>query len=179
MTEKKPAAHPCDGDAAPIPQQHGERIAFMLAAAAQDKLRARRRRQGGTRPGGGRQSRERRLSAMQQRGLQAERRAIDWLCTQGLQLLGTNLSCRYGELDAVFRADAQTMVFVEIRHRRSTRHGGDAASITPAKQQRLRRAAAWFLPQLSVSGFGGKTPQCRFDAICIEGDTLNWLPSVF
>ena len=179
MTEKKPAESPCCGIPAPATTQTEPQIAFTLAAAAQEKLQARRRRRACTKAGRGHKSHERRLSATQQQGLQAESRAIAWLCAHGLQLLGTNLSCRYGELDAVFRADAETMVIVEIRHRRSARHGGAAASITRAKQQRLRKAAAWFLPQLTQSGFAGRTPRCRFDAVCIEGDTLNWLPAVF
>ena len=179
MTGKKPAEHASDAPAAPAALQNGEHIAFMLAAAAQNRLRLRLRRRANRNPGLSRKPREARLSPAQQQGLQAERRAIAWLCAHGLQLLGTNLRCRYGELDAVFRADDQTMVIVEIRHRRSARHGGAAASITRVKQQRLRKTAAWFLPQLTLSGFGGRTPRCRFDAVCIEGDTLNWLPAVF
>lgn len=179
MTEKKPAERARDESPASTPVQNNPHTAFMLAAAAQNKLHTRQRRRSGTQPGRGRKRHDRRLSATQQQGLQAESRAIDWLCAHGLQLLGTNLSCRYGELDAVFRADADTMVIVEIRQRRHARHGGAAASITHAKQQRLRRTAAWFLPELTRSGFGGRTPRCRFDAVCIEGDTLNWLPAVF
>lgn len=181
MTEKKPAERTQDEAPVSTPMHNDQRTAFMLAAAAQNKLRTRQRQRQrpGTQPRDGRKLHDRRLSATQQQGLQAESRAIDWLCAHGLHLLGTNLSCRYGELDAVFRADADTMVIVEIRHRRNARHGGAAASITHAKQQRLRRAAAWFLPQLTRSGFGGRTPRCRFDAVCIEGDTLNWLPAVF
>ena len=162
-----------------MPVQRHRDLAFTLAAAAQDKLRARQRRRAATGTVASRKTHEHRLSPSQQRGLQAESRAIAWLCAHGLQLLGTNLRCRHGELDAVFRADAQTLVIVEIRYRRNARHGGAAASITHAKQQRLRKTAAWFLPQLAASGFGGRTPRCRFDAVCIEGDTLNWLPAVF
>ncbi|MGX9934309.1 YraN family protein [Advenella kashmirensis] len=179
MTGKKPAELARDKRQPPAPMQSHQRIAFMLAANAQGRQRARQRRRAATGPSALRKTHEQRLSPSQLRGLQAESHAIAWLCGHGLQLLGTNLRCRYGELDAVFRADAQTMVIVEIRHRRNPRHGGAAGSITYAKQQRLRRTAAWFLPQLAASGFGGRTPRCRFDAVCIEGDTLNWLPAVF
>lgn len=179
MSGKKPAEHACGESLTSAPMPQGRPIAFTLAAAAQHRLRARQRSGADTCSGARRQTHEHRLSPTQQRGLQAESRAIAWLCAHGLQLLGTNLRCRYGELDAVFRADAQTLVIVEIRHRRNAQHGGAAASITHAKQQRLRRTAAWFLPQLAASGFGGRTPHYRFDAVCIEGDTLNWLPAVF
>lgn len=156
--------------------------AFTLAMGAQRKLQSRRRNNArGSRHGGSRAATTcgQRLSATQRRGLQAESRAIAWLSARGLILLARNLCCRYGELDAVFRADDNTMVIVEIRYRCSDRHGGAAASISRAKQQRLRRTATWFLPQLTAMAFGGRTPRCRFDAVCIEGDTVNWLPAVF
>ena len=118
------------------------------------------------------------LSRSQRRGLAAEARAVAWLQGQGLQLLATNLRCPCGELDAVFRADARTLVLVEIRLRSSASHGGAAASITAAKLQRLRRTAAWYLPSFTASAFAGIPPLCRFDAVCIEGDTLIWLQSI-
>ncbi len=118
------------------------------------------------------------LSRSQRRGLEAEARAVAWLQAKGLQLLATNLRCPCGELDAVFRADARTLVLVEIRLRRSASHGGAAASITAAKRQRLRRTAAWYLPSFTASAFAGIPPLCRFDAVCIEGDTLTWLQSI-
>ncbi|ETF03129.1 hypothetical protein W822_10010 [Advenella kashmirensis W13003] len=157
-----------------------EPTAFTLANAAQRKLQTRRRRRSGVSAHRRQASPPaRRLSPSQVRGLQAEARAIEWLQARGLTLLATNLRCPYGELDAVFRADMDVMVIVEIRHRRKARHGGAAASITPAKQQRVRTTAAWHLPRLTALAFGGKTPRCRFDAVCIEGDTLNWLQAAF
>ncbi|AFK61293.1 hypothetical protein TKWG_03540 [Advenella kashmirensis WT001] len=123
MTEKKPAEHACGKPQTSVPVQSHRDLAFTLAAAAQDKLRARQRHRAATGTVAPRKTHEHRLSPSQQRGLQAESRAIAWLCAHGLQLLGTNLRCRHGELDAVFRADAQTLVIVEIRYRRNARHG--------------------------------------------------------
>lgn len=167
----------------PIPtvteSQADEPTAFTLANAAQRKLQARQRRRSGASARKRQAPPERRLSPSQVCGLHAEARAIEWLQARGLTLLATNLRCPYGELDAVFHADMDVMVIVEIRHRSKARHGGAAASITAAKQQRVRTAAAWHLPRLTALAFGGKTPRCRFDAVCIEGDTLNWLQGVF
>lgn len=167
----------------PIPadaeSQTDEPTAFTLANTAQRNLQTRRRRRSGASARSRQASLEGRLSPSQMCGLQAEARAIEWLQARGLTLLATNLRCPYGELDAVFRADMDVMVIVEIRHRSKARHGGAAASITPAKQQRVRTTAAWHLPRLTALAFGGRTPRCRFDAVCIEGDTLNWLQGVF
>ncbi len=159
--------------------QANEPTAFTLANAAQRKLQARQRRRSGTSARKRQTPPECRLSPSQVCGLQAEARAIEWLQARGLTLLATNLRCPYGELDAVFRSATDVMVIVEIRHRSKARHGGAAASITPAKQQRVRTAAAWHLPRLTALAFGGRTPLCRFDAVCIEGDTLHWLQDVF
>lgn len=166
--------------AASPPQDPHFSTPFALADAARRKVHRRRRHQSASSAGLARQAhKERRLSPAQQQGLEAEARAVQWLQARGLVLLKTNLRCPYGELDAVFRADARTMVIVEIRQRCTGTHGGAAASITPAKQQRLRRAAAWHLPALAMLGFAGRTPHCRFDAVCIDGDSLDWLQAIF
>ncbi|QNA90910.1 YraN family protein [Massilia sp. Dwa41.01b] len=68
--------------------------------------------------------------------------------------------------------DGATPVFVEVRQRADRRHGGAAASITPAKIRRLVRAAQVYLQRLPV------TPPCRFDVVAIDGDQLEWLQNV-
>jgi putative endonuclease len=59
-------------------------------------------------------------------GRQAEDRALAYLQTQGLVLITRNFRSRRGEIDLVMR-DAATLVFVEVRKRRSQRFGGAAA----------------------------------------------------
>jgi putative endonuclease len=65
-----------------------------------------------------------------------------------------------------------TLVFVEVRQRADRRHGGAAASITPAKVRRLVRAAQYYLLRYP------QTPPCRFDVVAIDGDQLDWLRNV-
>lgn len=105
-------------------------------------------------------------------GAAAEDRAADYLQRQGLKLVARNWRCRQGELDLVMR-DGNTLVFVEVRSRASAAFGGAGASITPAKQAKLIRAAEHFLLQQAHRG------ACRFDAILIEGGQLQWLRSAF
>ena len=47
----------------------------------------------------------------------------------GLRCLARNYRCRLGEIDLIMQ-DGDTVVFVEVRQRRSARFGGAAASIT-------------------------------------------------
>lgn len=104
-------------------------------------------------------------------GALAEDRALDYLLAQGLVLVERNVRSRRGEIDLVMR-DGATLVFVEVRQRSGTRFGGAAASIGPAKQARLWRAAQVFLLRHPSA------PACRFDAVCIDGERLQWLRHV-
>ena len=67
----------------------------------------------------------------------------------------------------------ETLVFVEVRVRRSRGHGGAAASITAAKQRRVRLAARHFLQSAA------SPPPCRFDVVVIDGDDLEWIHAAF
>lgn len=61
------------------------------------------------------------------------------------------------------------LVFVEVRKRTSEEFGGAAASIVPAKQARLRKAAQVYLQRYA------DPPACRFYVIVIDGDKLDWI----
>ncbi len=115
-------------------------------------------------------------SIPQQCGDTAERQAATFLESQGLTLLARNYRCRGGEIDLIAQ-DGDTLVFVEVRARSNTHsnsaYGGAAASITTRKQQRLIYAARHYLMHLP------REPFCRFDAILIDGEHLEWLRSAF
>ncbi|WP_017524895.1 YraN family protein [Pusillimonas noertemannii] len=153
---------------------------FMLARAAQRRAIRRRRRAARKNPFAGAPGADETpyLSPTQRQGRRAEDRARRHLEAAGAQVLQHNLRCQAGEIDLVC-LDGGVLVFVEVRHRHSPRFGGAAASVDHAKQQRLARAAAWFLPQLARRYFAGRTPPCRFDVIAIDGAELAWLRGVF
>jgi putative endonuclease len=103
-------------------------------------------------------------------GNRAEALAAQFLIRKGLSIVARNFRTRGGEIDLVAR-DGATLVFVEVRMRRSEDFGGAAASITARKQQRLVRAANGYLAML------GREPPCRFDAILMRGldpATIEW-----
>lgn len=106
-----------------------------------------------------------------QAGAKAEDRALEYLQRQGLALVARNVRSRRGEIDLVMR-DGSTLVFVEVRQRSDTRFGGAAASIGALKQARMWRAAQAFLLRYP------SPPACRFDAVCIDGDQMQWLRHV-
>ena len=114
----------------------------------------------------------------QSSGAAAEDLAAAYLTGQGLQLLARNFRVRGGEIDLILR-DGPTLVFVEVRLRRSSAYGGAAASISAAKQRRLILAARHYLQ--SQHQRNGEPP-CRFDAVllhALDQASLQWLKNAF
>lgn len=111
-----------------------------------------------------------------QSGQAAEDKAAQWLQAAGLKIITRNYKTPGrggGEIDLIAQ-DGDTLVFVEVRQRKSTAYGGAAASISPSKQQRWRYAAQVYLQQ-----FGNHPPDCRFDAVLFEGEQAPvWLRGV-
>ena len=83
-------------------------------------------------------------SQRQTRGRIGERAAADLLRERGFRLLDRNVRYTWGELDLVVE-DGQTVVFVEVRARRSNRLGSPMESVTRAKQRRLVLSALEYL----------------------------------
>lgn len=107
-------------------------------------------------------------------GRSAEEAAAAYLETRGLKTVARNYRCRFGEIDLVMR-DGKTLVFVEVRARRSAAYGGAMASITAAKREKLTAAARHYLSGRSA------VPPCRFDAVLIEGEPprIEWIRNAF
>ena len=109
-----------------------------------------------------------RLSPTQQQGQEGEQRALDYLRGRGLAHVESNFRCACGEIDLIMRDGAQ-LVFVEVRRRAKTSHGGAGASISPAKIRRILRAADTYLQRYT------RVPPCRIDVVAIDGEQLDWL----
>lgn len=112
------------------------------------------------------------------RGKHYEALAERWLSAQGLMTLARNFNVRGGELDLVM-AEGSTVIFVEVRFRKSGRFVGALESVTAAKQARVAHAAAIWLqhnPALAERA-------CRFDVIGIEGagerPRISWIKNAF
>lgn len=106
-------------------------------------------------------------------GAAKEEAACRYLERQGLRLVARNHRCRHGEIDLVMR-DAGTLVFVEVRFRRSGRFGTAADSVDVHKQRRLVAAAAHYL-QAHPSGL-----PCRFDVVAMGADDgVDWIRNAF
>jgi putative endonuclease len=112
------------------------------------------------------------------RGARVEALAREFLQRHGLKPVAANANYRGGELDLVMR-ESDTLVFVEVRYRRSSGFGGGAASVDANKRRKLVHAASQFL---AAHREYSRAP-CRFDVIDASGDadapTFDWLRDAF
>lgn len=112
-------------------------------------------------------------------GDEAEARALAHLQAHGLVLVERNYRLargpnrRAGEVDLVMRDRDGTLVFVEVRQRSHSAHGGAAASVTATKRGRLVLAAQHYLLRFA------SPPPCRFDVVALDGANLTWLAGAF
>jgi putative endonuclease len=110
----------------------------------------------------------------------AEDAALEYLQKAGLRLVVRNFKTPGrggGEVDLIMRAPDGTLVFVEVRKRRSSSHGGAAGSVSALKQRRIVFAARHYLARLR------SLPPCRFDVVSLEGvgeqQRIDWLKAAF
>ncbi len=96
-------------------------------------------------------------------GRSGEELAAQYLQQHGMTILARRYTTPVGELDLVARAQ-HAIVFVEVKTRRDRRYADPQDAITPAKQRRLAKAAAWFLHEKRLDD-----RPCRFDVVTIIG----------
>jgi putative endonuclease len=107
-------------------------------------------------------------------GAQAEALACAHLERAGLKPVARNYRCPQGEIDLIMD-DRDTLVFVEVRYRRSDAFGTPAETVDRRKQARLQAAAGHYLLTHSADR------ACRFDVVAVSGDDMRieWLRNAF
>jgi putative endonuclease len=95
-------------------------------------------------------------------GKKGEDLAIAQLRALKYKILERNFKCALGEIDIIAR-EKDTLVFVEVKTRRTRDFGGPAAAVNARKQRQLSRVA---LTYLNLK----KLPQmpARFDVVAVE-----------
>ena len=82
-------------------------------------------------------------------------------------------SARGAEVDLILRERDGTLVFVEVKTRKTADFGGAAGSVSISKQRSLVLAARHYLRAWATP------PPCRFDVVAIEGERIEWLRGAF
>ena len=101
---------------------------------------------------------------MNERGIlgnEGEDLAAAFLERSGLEILERNHRCKAGEIDIVAR-DGSTLVFCEVKTRRTSRWGEPYEAVDFRKRARIRRLAALWLSERNP-GAGS----VRFDVVSI------------
>jgi putative endonuclease len=95
-------------------------------------------------------------------GRQGERAAEKYLKRNGYRIVARNFRAAGAEIDIV-AMDGETLVFVEVKTRRSRDAGAPEEAVDERKQSRMRRAAEAFSARYRV---GEK--DLRFDIVAVD-----------
>ncbi len=105
-------------------------------------------------------------------GLQGERAAERFLHRQGFTIVDRRARGGLGEIDLV-AVDRRTVVFVEVKSRRSHQRGHPAEAVDPRKQRRLTRLALSWLKRHNLLG-----ERARFDVVAITWPKTERSPTI-
>ena len=103
------------------------------------------------------------ISPSQRFGQSAENLAERWLQKKGYRILERNVRLGGGELDLIAQHH-DTVVFIEVKGRRTTQFGGAPYAIDDRKKRQIIKLASWYLSRHGLSNHF-----CRFDVILVTG----------
>lgn len=109
------------------------------------------------------------LNSDQVFGRRGEEAAVRRLEELGYRIEGRNVRTPSGEIDIVAR-DGDSLVFVEVKARRSARFGPPKAAVDRRKQRKL-----WQCAQHYLKSAGRSRQRARFDVVSVtpRGDGLR------
>lgn len=100
-------------------------------------------------------------SLKQRLGRQGEELAEQALCRQGYKIVARNYRTPVGEVDIIARHGG-SLVFIEVKTRKSLTFGEPQEAVTYFKQARLRKVAHYYLMQQGLMD-----ATVRFDVVAI------------
>ncbi|HEV2037289.1 MAG TPA: YraN family protein [Candidatus Eremiobacteraceae bacterium] len=107
------------------------------------------------------------VSVATRSGNESERTTAAYLVDRGYHILERNFRCRGGEVD-IIALDGATLVFIEVKMRRSLARGAPIEAVTLIKQSRVRKAA-----QVYLAYSGRIFTRTRFDVVCVMKSGKN------
>jgi putative endonuclease len=97
-------------------------------------------------------------------GKQGENLAVKYLKSQGFKILDKNFRCQFGEIDIIAN-EKDTIVFVEVKTRRSADIVEPFESVGRKKQEKIRALAEYYLQDKDYTEC-----EIRFDVLSIVSD---------
>lgn len=109
------------------------------------------------------------MAIRQMFGQSGESLAVRHLKKNGYRILARNYRTSIGEIDIIAR-DEDTLVFAEVKTRRTDRYGHPKYAVTPRKQRKISMVALQYLKRN-----GGLGQKARFDVVSIRTrDHVAW-----
>lgn len=117
------------------------------------------------------------MISTKQQGSIAEGHALDYLTKAGLSLIEKNFLSKFGEIDLIM-SDNTSLVFIEVRYRKSDTYGSALESVDLRKQQRIIKTAQVYLQKNKPTFMN-----YRFDVVAIKQSNKNrditWVKNAF
>jgi len=110
-------------------------------------------------------------------GKAGEITALGYLKKKGYKVLEQNYTCPLGEIDIIAR-HKRTIVFIEVKTRRSLSYGSPLYAITRRKQRKISMAALYYLKSNRQMDQGA-----RFDVVTVQstdaGQEIDLIQNAF
>ena len=111
-------------------------------------------------------------------GILGEEAALKFFKSDGYRVLERNYRVSCGEIDLILEKERE-LVFVEVKARRSSRYGLPQEAVVSTKQQRIMRAAQWYVQNKRLYD-----RVMRFDVLAVMfkeggGYEINHIPFAF
>ena len=94
-------------------------------------------------------------------GKKGEELAAAHLAKAGYRIIERNYRCLFGEVDIVAE-EGETLVFVEVKSRRSARYGDPQLAVGREKQKKISRVAMHYLTERHLCR------PARFDVVAVK-----------
>ncbi len=113
----------------------------------------------------------------QQFGEKGESIAVNCLKKQGYRIIELNYRNKLGEIDIIAK-QGETLVFIEVKARKSSRFGRPELAVTPKKQRKISMVALYYLKSTKQSN-----AKARFDVVAInstdDGPNIKIIKNAF
>lgn len=113
-------------------------------------------------------------------GQHYEEVAAAYLANEGIRIIDRNVTCgRIGEIDIIGvqpsekNDEPETLIFFEVKYRKSASYGYPVQAVDLKKQTKLRRCAEYYLAYKKNDSY------IRFDVIAMEGEKITWYKNAF
>lgn len=107
-------------------------------------------------------------------GIQGEKTAAEYLTRKlGMVLLEHRYRTKTGEIDLILM-DGETVVFAEVKTRRTGNPGNGLSAVNRTKQKRITQSAMLYLMRM-----GRMQAPVRFDLVEIVGEEILYVPNAF